>query len=354
MTDLQETLVLVKPDGVARGLTGEILRRIEAKGYSLVDLRLVAGRPRPARAALRGARRQAVLRAPRRVHGERPDRRDPRRGQRRDRGLPLAGRHDRPDRPPPPARSAATSAATGASPCSRTSCTAATAPRAPRASSPSGSERPEPLTKEGRCRSPSDRHRPSFVVTTGRAVRGSAWPSTRAVARARVAGRLAAGDLGHELRERRGVGRRALVLLAVDQDGRGVADTAVEVGVRQRVVQRPLGRGRDPVVNVAVGDAGGDGRVVGTGALHQRHQLVVRQAGRVLGRLLREQGGVDVERRVGLVVRDAGEGVGRPGRVLRPAAALSRNPRGWISRSATPWVTQVSSCSAFVVSNWPQ
>jgi len=41
VTDLQETLVLVKPDGVARGLTGEILRRIEAKGYSLVDLRLV-------------------------------------------------------------------------------------------------------------------------------------------------------------------------------------------------------------------------------------------------------------------------------------------------------------------------
>ncbi|PPH10357.1 nucleoside-diphosphate kinase [Rathayibacter sp. AY1G1] len=37
----QETLVLVKPDGVARNLTGEILRRIEAKGYSLVDVRLV-------------------------------------------------------------------------------------------------------------------------------------------------------------------------------------------------------------------------------------------------------------------------------------------------------------------------
>ncbi|MBD8659998.1 nucleoside-diphosphate kinase [Frigoribacterium sp. CFBP 8754] len=41
MTDLQETLVLVKPDGVARGLTGEILRRIEAKGYELVDLRML-------------------------------------------------------------------------------------------------------------------------------------------------------------------------------------------------------------------------------------------------------------------------------------------------------------------------
>lgn len=37
----EETLVLVKPDGVARGLTGEILRRIEAKGYALVDVRLV-------------------------------------------------------------------------------------------------------------------------------------------------------------------------------------------------------------------------------------------------------------------------------------------------------------------------
>ncbi|MGO3886878.1 MAG: nucleoside-diphosphate kinase, partial [Mycetocola sp.] len=39
--NIEETLVLVKPDGVARGLTGEILRRIEAKGYSLVDIRLV-------------------------------------------------------------------------------------------------------------------------------------------------------------------------------------------------------------------------------------------------------------------------------------------------------------------------
>ncbi|MCI2958579.1 nucleoside-diphosphate kinase [Agromyces atrinae] len=38
---IEETLVLIKPDGVSRNLTGEILRRIEAKGYSLVDLRLV-------------------------------------------------------------------------------------------------------------------------------------------------------------------------------------------------------------------------------------------------------------------------------------------------------------------------
>jgi nucleoside-diphosphate kinase len=38
---IEETLVLVKPDGVSRNLTGEILARIEAKGYSLVDLKLV-------------------------------------------------------------------------------------------------------------------------------------------------------------------------------------------------------------------------------------------------------------------------------------------------------------------------
>jgi nucleoside-diphosphate kinase len=38
---IEETLVLVKPDGVARNLTGEILRRIEAKGYQLVDVKLV-------------------------------------------------------------------------------------------------------------------------------------------------------------------------------------------------------------------------------------------------------------------------------------------------------------------------
>jgi nucleoside-diphosphate kinase len=38
---VEETLVLVKPDGVARNLTGEILGRIEAKGYQLVDIKLL-------------------------------------------------------------------------------------------------------------------------------------------------------------------------------------------------------------------------------------------------------------------------------------------------------------------------
>ncbi len=36
----QRTLVLVKPDGVRRGLSGEILGRLEAKGYTLVAVEL--------------------------------------------------------------------------------------------------------------------------------------------------------------------------------------------------------------------------------------------------------------------------------------------------------------------------
>ena len=38
MSSTERTLVIVKPDGVRRGLTGEVLRRIEAKGYRLVAL----------------------------------------------------------------------------------------------------------------------------------------------------------------------------------------------------------------------------------------------------------------------------------------------------------------------------
>jgi nucleoside-diphosphate kinase len=38
MSDRERTLVLVKPDGVARGLAGEVLRRVEAKGYRIVAL----------------------------------------------------------------------------------------------------------------------------------------------------------------------------------------------------------------------------------------------------------------------------------------------------------------------------
>lgn len=42
---VQRTLVLVKPDGVRRGLTGEVICRIEAKGYRLAALELRAATP---------------------------------------------------------------------------------------------------------------------------------------------------------------------------------------------------------------------------------------------------------------------------------------------------------------------
>src|SRR5690625_2345327 len=43
--DTERTLVIIKPDGVRRGLVGEILRRVEAKGYTLIAAELrTAGR----------------------------------------------------------------------------------------------------------------------------------------------------------------------------------------------------------------------------------------------------------------------------------------------------------------------
>jgi nucleoside-diphosphate kinase len=38
--DTQRTFVMVKPDGVNRGLVGEVIRRIEDKGYALAAMRL--------------------------------------------------------------------------------------------------------------------------------------------------------------------------------------------------------------------------------------------------------------------------------------------------------------------------
>lgn len=38
---LEQTLVLVKPDGFSRGLAGEVLRRIEKKGYQLVAAKVI-------------------------------------------------------------------------------------------------------------------------------------------------------------------------------------------------------------------------------------------------------------------------------------------------------------------------
>jgi nucleoside-diphosphate kinase len=39
-SEIERTLILVKPDGVVRGQVGEVLRRVEAKGYRLVAVEL--------------------------------------------------------------------------------------------------------------------------------------------------------------------------------------------------------------------------------------------------------------------------------------------------------------------------
>ena len=49
-------LVLIKPDAVERRLTGEILRRIEAKGYALTALKVLAPHRGDPHRALRRAR----------------------------------------------------------------------------------------------------------------------------------------------------------------------------------------------------------------------------------------------------------------------------------------------------------
>jgi nucleoside-diphosphate kinase len=38
--NVERTLILVKPDGVRRGMAGEVLRRVEAKGYRLAAVQL--------------------------------------------------------------------------------------------------------------------------------------------------------------------------------------------------------------------------------------------------------------------------------------------------------------------------
>ena len=38
---MQRTLVLIKPDGVQRGLTGEIIRRLERRGLKLIAMKLM-------------------------------------------------------------------------------------------------------------------------------------------------------------------------------------------------------------------------------------------------------------------------------------------------------------------------
>ena len=40
MSEQESTFIMVKPDGVRRRLVGEVVRRIEAKGYEIVEMKM--------------------------------------------------------------------------------------------------------------------------------------------------------------------------------------------------------------------------------------------------------------------------------------------------------------------------
>jgi nucleoside-diphosphate kinase len=46
VSEVERTLVIVKPDGVSRGLSGEVIRRVETKGYRVAALQLMHATPR--------------------------------------------------------------------------------------------------------------------------------------------------------------------------------------------------------------------------------------------------------------------------------------------------------------------
>lgn len=41
----ERTFMMIKPDGVQRAKVGEIIRRIEAKGYQIVDMKMLTPTP---------------------------------------------------------------------------------------------------------------------------------------------------------------------------------------------------------------------------------------------------------------------------------------------------------------------
>ena len=45
MSDTERTFIAVKPDGVQRGLVGDIIKRFEQKGFKLVAMKMTTVSP---------------------------------------------------------------------------------------------------------------------------------------------------------------------------------------------------------------------------------------------------------------------------------------------------------------------
>ena len=114
--DLEHTLIVVKPDGYARGLTGEILRRIEAKGYTIKGLKLMVASRELLAEHYADHKDKPFFEGLLEFMSSRPRRRHDRRGPARRRGHARPHGVYRPDDRPPLARSAETWAAPGTAP----------------------------------------------------------------------------------------------------------------------------------------------------------------------------------------------------------------------------------------------
>ena len=58
---MERTFIMIKPDGVQRHLVGEIIHRFEAKGFTLVGLKMMQVSPRTCRKTLRCPQRKTIL-----------------------------------------------------------------------------------------------------------------------------------------------------------------------------------------------------------------------------------------------------------------------------------------------------
>ena len=66
--ETEQTLVLIKPDGVQRGLIGEVIARYEQKGLKIVGMKLLQLPRDTAERTLRRPSRQTLLRCTYRIH----------------------------------------------------------------------------------------------------------------------------------------------------------------------------------------------------------------------------------------------------------------------------------------------
>ncbi len=235
---IEKTLILVKPDAFARGLTGEIIARFERKGLTIVAAKHMTVTEDLAKQHYAEHTERPFFGELVELHHLRPDRRARPRGRRRDQGRPPGDRRHEPARGRPRARSAATSR-------SRSARTWSTGPT-----------RPSPASARRGCSSPSSKHRehplrPTPIirpVTGGKFILGSGSPSgARSSSRSaspspsssRTSRRRPTGDPVHVAEEN--ARRKARAVAALAATGSTVLGADTLVAVDGDILGKPAG-----------------------------------------------------------------------------------------------------------------